>query len=124
MSGAHDDEILRLSLENKGPGSIAELVGCSRRTVERVRARLRISNPNSNPPLKPEAVSHIQRLRADGTLVGWTAETVGCTETAVRRHAPSDPRDIREWQEVWADIMRRPALLELHQQFAPKERRR
>lgn len=119
----HDPRIREMTLERKSARVIAAEVGLSERTVVRARARMKIQDVNTAPHLTADQVEQIKRLCADWQPANWVAETVGVSRETVNRHAPPRAGDVEEWNVAWAAIMRRPALLALHQEFAPKARR-
>jgi hypothetical protein len=60
---------------------------------------------------------------ADGIPATWNCEGSGFTEMPFRRMAArlASPYDrLREWKSAWNEIRRRPELLELHKEFAPR----
>lgn len=73
--------------------------------------------------LEGEVRTRAQQLLADGQPAPWVSETLNLAADKVRELAKARPdhdTHIAEWQEVWPQIRRHPALLELHRQFAPK----
>ena len=92
-------------------------------TVRRVSYALRLHGLRE--PVR-RVVPHEKRewmraAREDGVPVGWVAETAGVATHTVTRMVGKYPSQISQWGEIWNLIRRRPDLLELHREFAPKE---
>lgn len=67
--------------------SIARLVGCSERTVGRVRVKAGIAKPRV-PALTVEQVAQAECLLNDGASYAEAARTVGCSPTALQDRFP------------------------------------
>lgn len=73
--------------------------------------------------LEGEVRERAQALLSDGQPAPWVSETFNAAADDMRELAkqrPDHDAHIAQWQRVWAQIRRNPALLDLHRQFAPK----
>lgn len=95
------------------------------RYVGRRERQLGIARPSReiHARLEGEVRERANTLLADGQPAPWVSETLNLAGDRVRELAQARPdhdAHIAEWREVWPQIRRHPALLELHRQFAPK----
>lgn len=84
ISGERIVEMTRLGMS---ASQIAEIVGCSDRTVVRVRAREGIAG-HCPPPLSAEKVSAAEEMLTDGCSIRETARTLGVSYESVHRRFP------------------------------------
>lgn len=70
------DKVVRLTLEGRSAFDIAAIVGCSTRSVQRIRFKTGISRPPA-PLMTPEEVAMAERMLDDGVSLGEIARTLG-----------------------------------------------
>lgn len=86
---------------------IAEEVGCSPRSVVRIRARLGITQPvpeTAGKPISPERMEQARKLAEDGASVGEIRRTVGMHKATITKYFPEARQDPGEWQRLWGGI--------------------
>ncbi|AKQ06960.1 DNA binding protein [Mycobacterium phage Royals2015] len=97
------ERIVALSWNGWTIGDIAKEVGCSDRTVSRVRVRHGISRGEAHDPIPEHVLAQAARLLDDGASYTDAAATVGCSRTALRRKFPGrgwDRRQCAEWRVI------------------------
>ncbi|OBF68447.1 hypothetical protein [Mycolicibacterium fortuitum] len=87
MSNEDVDRIVNYTHAGKSISWIAKRIGCSERTVERVREKQGITKPRV-PALTPEQVSRAESLLDDGVSYAEAARTIGCTPRALNARFP------------------------------------
>ncbi|WNM68446.1 helix-turn-helix DNA binding domain protein [Mycobacterium phage Starcevich] len=82
--------ILLMTREGWSAKHIGEVVGCSARTVVRVRAAgdARLASPNQFVPLSQEQKDFAQYLLDDGAPYNEVARTLGVSRTTVEKYFP------------------------------------
>ena len=87
------NEILRLHRAGWSARRIAKELGCTERTVTRVRARNGLTqrlSPFQGKPLAPERLEFARELFADGASRKEVIRTLGLNWSTVNRHFPND----------------------------------
>ncbi|QGH77876.1 helix-turn-helix DNA-binding domain protein [Mycobacterium phage Kenuha5] len=82
--------ILSMTRDGFSARHIAEVVGCSPRTVTRVRAAAdaRVMNPDRFTPLTADQLEFAEYLVEDGASYQEVARTLGVSRTTIERHFP------------------------------------
>ena len=82
------EQVRRLTLAGGSAATIAEELGCTQRTVVRIRARLGLSKPGNNQPPAPDQLDQAHRLLEDGTGYRETARISGVGVSTLHRRFP------------------------------------
>ncbi|AEK08599.1 hypothetical protein PBI_DLANE_55 [Mycobacterium phage DLane] len=82
--------ILSMTRDGFSAKHIGEVVGCSPRTVTRVRAAAdaRVMNPRRFTPLTADQLEFAEYLLEDGASYQEVARTLGVSRTTIERHFP------------------------------------
>lgn len=112
------DRVRNLAEEGiSDPDEMAAILKTTRRTVDRYRRQLgRTKRPG--PTLTPEQEARAKSLIDEGMWMTWITDDLGRDYDYLReRFRPGIPED---FYSVWQYIRKRPELLALHREFAPK----
>ena len=128
-TGVRDEQLAReaqvIGLYHRGDldtKTIAKRVGVTPRTVRRILVRRGVTELQDPGHIKPDVAMRIAVYAAEGMPANWIAEDLPVRyETALRhaQRAPGHAEAVHEWQIVWHQIRKDPALLELHYEIAP-----
>ncbi|ALA48806.1 hypothetical protein XFACTOR_58 [Mycobacterium phage XFactor] len=103
--------ILSMTRDGFSAKHIGEVVGCSPRTVTRVRAAAdaRVMNPDRFTPLTADQLEFAEYLLEDGAPYQEVARTLGVSRTTIEKHFPGrawKPKQIAEYQSLMARFRR------------------
>ncbi|QNN98651.1 DNA binding protein [Mycobacterium phage Moonbeam] len=103
--------ILSMTRDGFSARHIAEVVGCSPRTVTRVRAAAdaRVMNPDRFTPLTADQLEFAEYLLEDGAPYQEVASTLGASRTTIEKHFPGrawKPKQIAEYQSLMVRFRR------------------
>ncbi|ASZ74435.1 DNA binding protein [Mycobacterium phage Wachhund] len=103
--------VLAMTRDGFSARHIAEVVGCSPRTVTRVRAAAdaRVMNPDRFTPLTADQLEFAEYLLEDGAPYQEVASTLGVSRTTIEKHFPGrawKPKQIAEYQSLMVRFRR------------------
>lgn len=82
------ERVVELTREGHTAPTIADILGCSVRTVQRIRTERGVSQALQFSPMTPDELAQAQRLLEDGCSYGEVARTLGRTHNTIARHFP------------------------------------
>ncbi|WRQ08559.1 TC3 transposase [Mycobacterium phage mcgavigan] len=103
--------VLAMTRDGFSAKHIGEVVGCSPRTVTRVRAAAdaRVMNPDRFTPLTADQLEFAEYLLEDGAPYQEVASTLGVSRTTIEKHFPGrawKPKQIAEYQSLMVRFRR------------------
>ncbi|QFG08913.1 helix-turn-helix DNA binding protein [Mycobacterium phage MalagasyRose] len=87
LSPEQYERIIAATEAGQSHSEVAEIVGCTKRTVARVRQRAGLSHPPA-PRITAAELARMHELLDDGASYAEVAATVGRSPVAVRRCCP------------------------------------
>lgn len=79
------ERVVELTKQNYSQRQIADMLGCTERTVIRARVKAGIAQTRA-PMLTPEQLSLAENLITDGASIAEAARTIGCNVNTAYRH--------------------------------------
>ena len=80
-----EERVVALTKQNYTAAQISAILGCAKRSVQRVRARAGIAQPAPRR-LTDEQLAIADRLITDGASIAEAARTIGCGVNTLYRH--------------------------------------